>query len=91
LDLPEGSGHLLVVCFRHLHHGHSAHDAADDLFRGDLMQVDAILPLCQRFGHLLHRFLCERCCLMGVVKAVFLDITDDLQKGLLDRVQLRYM
>ena len=55
------------------------------------MQVDTILPLCQRFDHLLHRFLCEHCCLMGVVKAVFLDITDDLHECLLDRVYLRYM
>ena len=39
-----GSGHLLVVCFRHLHHGHSPHDAADDLLRRDLMQVEAFLP-----------------------------------------------
>ena len=55
------------------------------------MQVDTFLSFCQRFGHLLHGFLCERCCLPGIVGAGFLDVTDDLQKGLLDRVQFRYM
>ena len=55
------------------------------------MQVYAVLSFCQRFGHLLHGFLRERCCLMGVIRAFFLDITDYLQKGLLDRVQFRYM
>ena len=55
------------------------------------MQVDAVLSFSQGFGHLLHGLLRERCCLMGVVRAVFLYITDDLQKGLLDRVQFRYM
>ena len=91
LDLPEGSVHLLVVCFRHFRHGHSAYDAADDLFRGDLMQVDAVLSFCQRFGHLLHGFLCKCGCLPGIVGAGFLDVTDDLHKCLLDRVQFRYM
>ena len=55
------------------------------------MQVDAVLSFSQGFGHLLHGLLRERCCLMDVVRAVFLYITDDLQKGLLDRVQFRYM
>ena len=55
------------------------------------MQVDAVLSFSQGFGHLLHGLLRERCCLMDVIRAFFLDITDYLQKGLLDRVHLRYM
>ena len=55
------------------------------------MQVYAVLSFCQRFGHLLHGFLCERCRLPGIIGAGFLDVTDDLHKCLLDRVQFRYM
>ena len=55
------------------------------------MQVDAVLSFSQRFGHLLHGFLCKCGCLPGIVGAGFLDVADDLHECLLDRVYLRYM